>query len=49
MGLPAWVRALNLAMAMPDTPEPPKTLPLVIEEPRGRRQPPRHLADLDPA
>ncbi|HEY1116307.1 MAG TPA: 23S rRNA (adenine(2503)-C(2))-methyltransferase RlmN [Acidimicrobiales bacterium] len=34
---------------MPDTHEPPKTLPLVMEEPRGRRKPPRHLADLDPA
>ncbi|MCW2819811.1 MAG: rRNA m(2)A-2503 methyltransferase, partial [Marmoricola sp.] len=27
----------------------PKTLPLVFDEPRGRRKPPRHLADLDPA
>ncbi|MBF4160473.1 23S rRNA (adenine(2503)-C(2))-methyltransferase RlmN [Nocardioides acrostichi] len=26
--------------------EPIKTLPLVMEEPRGRRKPPRHLADL---
>ncbi|RLV48861.1 dual-specificity RNA methyltransferase RlmN [Nocardioides mangrovicus] len=25
----------------------PKTLPLVMEEPRGRGKPPRHLADLD--
>src|SRR5688572_4122305 len=24
----------------------PKNLPLVLEEPRGRRKPPRHLADL---
>ena len=29
------------------TPDPaPKTLPLVFDEPRGRRKPPRHLADL---
>ena len=27
-------------------PEPPKTLPLVFDEPRGRKKPPRHLADL---
>ncbi|MFT4008534.1 MAG: 23S rRNA (adenine(2503)-C(2))-methyltransferase RlmN [Nocardioidaceae bacterium] len=27
----------------------PKPLPLVFDEPRGRRKPPRHLADLDPA
>ena len=27
--------------------EPIKTLPLVFDEPRGRRKPPRHLADLD--
>jgi 23S rRNA (adenine2503-C2)-methyltransferase len=26
--------------------EEPKTLPLVFDEPRGRRKPPRHLADL---
>ncbi|WP_232677801.1 23S rRNA (adenine(2503)-C(2))-methyltransferase RlmN [Nocardioides sp. R-C-SC26] len=26
-----------------------KTLPLVMEPPRGRAKPPRHLADLDPA
>jgi len=26
----------------------PKTLPLVFDEPRGRRKPPRHLADLAP-
>lgn len=26
----------------------PKTLPLVFDEPRGRRKPPRHLADLSP-
>src|SRR3954452_6150629 len=25
---------------------PTKTLPLVFDEPRGRRKPPRHLADL---
>ena len=30
-------------------PEPIKTLPLVFDEPRGRRKPPRHLADLDEA
>ncbi|GAA1445336.1 23S rRNA (adenine(2503)-C(2))-methyltransferase RlmN [Mycobacterium cookii] len=28
-------------------PEPIKTLPLVFDEPRGRKKPPRHLADLD--
>src|SRR5690349_24891443 len=27
----------------------PKTLPLVFDEPRGRRKPPQHLADLDAA
>jgi len=29
--------------------EPAKTLPLVFNEPRGRRKPPRHLADLTPS
>jgi 23S rRNA (adenine2503-C2)-methyltransferase len=29
--------------------EPPKTLPLVFDEPRGRKKPPRHLADLSAA
>jgi len=29
--------------------EPTKTLPLVMEAPRGRKKPPRHLADLDEA
>ena len=29
--------------------EPTKTLPLVFDEPRGRRKPPRHLADLSAA
>ena len=29
--------------------ETPKQLPLVMEEPRGRKKPPRHLADLTPA
>src|SRR5215207_10476875 len=29
--------------------EPVKTLPLVFNEPRGRKKPPRHLADLDEA
>jgi 23S rRNA (adenine2503-C2)-methyltransferase len=29
--------------------EPTKTLPLVFDEPKGRRKPPRHLADLSPA
>ena len=29
-------------------PEPLKTLPLVFDEPRGRKKPPRHLADLSP-
>jgi 23S rRNA (adenine2503-C2)-methyltransferase len=29
--------------------EPTRTLPLVFDEPRGRRKPPRHLADLDAA
>ena len=28
--------------------EAPKTLPLVFNEPRGRKKPPRHLADLTP-
>ncbi len=28
---------------------PAKSLPLVFDEPRGRRKPPRHLADLNPA
>jgi 23S rRNA (adenine2503-C2)-methyltransferase len=28
--------------------QPPKTLPLVFDEPRGRGRPPRHLADLTP-
>ncbi|WP_374999615.1 23S rRNA (adenine(2503)-C(2))-methyltransferase RlmN [Aeromicrobium sp. CTD01-1L150] len=28
--------------------EPVKTLPLVFEQPRGRKKPPRHLADLTP-
>ena len=27
----------------------PKQLPLVFDEPRGRKKPPRHLADLDEA
>jgi 23S rRNA (adenine2503-C2)-methyltransferase len=31
------------------SPEPAKTLPLVFDEPRGRRKPPRHLADLSAA
>jgi 23S rRNA (adenine2503-C2)-methyltransferase len=31
------------------TGEQPRTLPLVFDEPRGRRKPPRHLADLTPA
>ena len=30
---------------MSDTVEPIKTLPLVFDEPRGRRKPPPHLAD----
>jgi 23S rRNA (adenine2503-C2)-methyltransferase len=30
-------------------PESPKPLPLVFDEPRGRRKPPRHLADLSAA
>ena len=35
---------------MSQTPaEPIKTLPLVMEEPRGRKKPPRHLADLTAA
>jgi 23S rRNA (adenine2503-C2)-methyltransferase len=29
--------------------EPTTTLPLVFKEPRGRKKPPRHLADLSPA
>ena len=31
------------------THEPIKSLPLVMDEPRGRKKPPRHLADLDEA
>ena len=31
------------------TAEPAKQLPLVFDEPRGRKKPPRHLADLTPA
>ena len=34
---------------MSETVEPIKTLPLVFDEPRGRRKPPPHLADLDEA
>ena len=34
--------------ALPPTDPPTKTLPLVFDEPRGRRKPPRHLADLAP-
>ena len=37
-----------VAMSIP-APEPIKTLPLVFDEPRGRRKAPRHLADLDEA
>jgi 23S rRNA (adenine2503-C2)-methyltransferase len=42
------------APAGPATPDvaveaPAKTLPLVFDEPRGRRKPPRHLADLSAA
>ncbi|MDT0201104.1 23S rRNA (adenine(2503)-C(2))-methyltransferase RlmN [Nocardioides sp. AE5] len=36
-------------MTEPTKTEPIKTLPLVFDEPRGRRKPPRHLADLDEA
>jgi 23S rRNA (adenine2503-C2)-methyltransferase len=32
----------------PTPPAPAMSLPLVFDEPRGRRKPPRHLADLDP-
>src|SRR5688500_13532613 len=37
-------------MASPDAHagEGVKTLPLVFDEPRGRKKPPRHLADLEP-
>ena len=35
-------------MSAPET-EPIKTLPLVFNEPKGRKKPPRHLADLDEA
>lgn len=34
---------------MSDQPEGPRPLPLVLAEPRGRKKPPRHLADLGPA
>src|SRR5918998_917723 len=41
------------SMSAPETPspdtQPVKTLPLVFDEPRGRKKPPRHLADLDEA
>jgi hypothetical protein len=30
-----------------DMSDQPKSLPLVFNEPRGRKKPPRHLADLD--
>jgi 23S rRNA (adenine2503-C2)-methyltransferase len=33
---------------MSDQPEGPRPLPLVLAEPRGRKKPPRHLADLGP-
>jgi 23S rRNA (adenine2503-C2)-methyltransferase len=33
---------------MSGQPDQPRTLPLVFDEPRGRRKPPRHLADLSP-
>jgi len=33
---------------MPDQPAAPRALPLVLAEPRGRKKPPRHLADLTP-
>ena len=39
----------NSAAREPSAPSGATTLPLVMEEPRGRRKPPRHLADLDPA
>ena len=32
-----------------DATEPTRALPLVINEPRGRKKPPRHLADLTEA
>src|ERR1043165_7500902 len=34
---------------MSESVEPIKTLPLVMKEPRGRKKPPAHLADLDEA
>ncbi len=34
---------------MTATPDPARSLPLVFDEPRGRKKPPRHLADLTPA
>ncbi|MDN5894946.1 MAG: 23S rRNA (adenine(2503)-C(2))-methyltransferase RlmN, partial [Nocardioides sp.] len=36
-------------MTEPIQPDQTKTLPLVFDEPRGRKKPPRHLADLDEA
>lgn len=33
---------------MSDQPDGPRPLPLVLAEPRGRKKPPRHLADLAP-
>jgi 23S rRNA (adenine2503-C2)-methyltransferase len=35
-------------MSEPSSAAPVATLPLVLAEPRGRRKPPRHLADLSP-
>jgi 23S rRNA (adenine2503-C2)-methyltransferase len=39
----------DLAPAPDPAPGAPTTLPLVFDEPRGRRKPPRHLADLTAA
>lgn len=36
-------------MSTPEPVQPITTLPLVLSEPRGRKKPPRHLADLDEA
>jgi hypothetical protein len=36
------------AMSDPES-QPARSLPLVFDEPRGRKKPPRHLADLDEA
>lgn len=38
-----------MSESIPEPKAAPKQLPLVFDEPRGRKKPPRHLADLTPA